>query len=142
MWHVNTPNKLDVYQILVQCWLTICDAGPASNQHWLVLAGLRSIAAALVLLTAGGDYKSTSTQCLFNVGPASPVLASIQSALVSASCWRYRHAGGTGCWRYRHDALNQSWVNVGLPPVTLAHIQLGAKRNTVTQYWADVGSAS
>ena len=40
-------------------------------------AGLRSIAAGLVVLTAGGDYKLTPTQCLLNVGPASPVLASI-----------------------------------------------------------------
>ena len=41
---------------------------------------------------------------------------------------------------YRQDALNQSWVNVG-PSVTLAHIQRGAKHDTVTQYWANVGSA-
>ena len=42
------------------------------------------------MLTAGGDYKPTLTQCLLNAGPASPVLASIHSALVSASCWRER----------------------------------------------------
>ena len=71
------------------------------------------------------------TQCLVNVGPASPVLASIHSALVSTSCWRY--------W---HNALNQSWVNVGPSSVTLAHIQRGAKHDTVSQYWANVGSAS
>ena len=50
--------------------------------HWL-----RSIAADLVVRTAGGDYKPTPTQCLLNVGPVSPVLASIHSALVSTSCW-------------------------------------------------------
>ena len=38
--------------------------------------------------------------------------------------------------------LHQSWVNVGPPSVTLAHIQHGTKHNTVTQYWANVGSAS
>ena len=43
------------------------------------------------------------------------------------------------CWRYGHDALNQSWVNVGRPSVTLAHIQRGVKHNTVTQYWANAG---
>ena len=45
------------------------------------------------------------------------------------------------CWWYGHDALNQSWVNVGRPSVTLAHIQSGAKHNTVmvTQYWANGG---
>ena len=31
------------------------------------------------------------------------------------------------CWQYEHDALNQSWVNVGPPSVTLAYIQRGAK---------------
>ena len=95
-----------------------------------VFAGLRSIAASLVVLTAGGDYKPTPNQCLLNVGPASPVLASIHSALVS-----------TSCWPYRHDTLIQSCVTVGLLFVTLAHIQRGAKHDTVTQYWANVGSA-
>ena len=38
--------------------------------------------------------------------------------------------------------LNQSWVNVGPPSVTLAHIQRGARQNTVTQYWANAGSES
>ena len=42
------------------------------------------------------------------------------------------------CWRYWHDALNQIWVNVGSPSVTLAHIKRGAKHDTVTQYWANV----
>ena len=46
------------------------------------------------------------------------------------------------CWRYRHDALNQSWVIVGPPSVTLAHIQHGARHGTVTRYWANVGWAS
>ena len=57
----------------------------------LVFAGLRSIAAGLVVLTAGGDYKPTATQSLLIVGPVSPVLASIHSDLVSTPCWRYRH---------------------------------------------------
>ena len=39
-------------------------------------------------------------------------------------------------------ALNQSWVNVGLPSVMLAHIQRRAKHDTVTQYCANVDSAS
>ena len=42
------------------------------------------------------------------------------------------------CWRYWHDTLNQSWVNVGPPSLTLAHIQSGTKHSTVTQYWANV----
>ena len=58
-------------------WLSI---KPALVQR-LVFVGLRSIASGLVVLTAVGDY---------NVGPASPVLASIHSALVSTSCWQER----------------------------------------------------
>ena len=46
------------------------------------------------------------------------------------------------CWRYGDNALKQSWVNVSPPSVTLAHIQRGTKHNTVTQYWANGGSAS
>ena len=83
------------------------------------------------MLTAGGEYKPTPTQCLLTVGPATLVLASMHSALVT-----------TSCWRYQHDALNLSWVNVGLPSVTMADIQRVAKQDTVTQYWANVGSAS
>ena len=99
---------------------------------------LLGIPARLVMLnTARGDYKPTLTQCLLNVGPASSVLASIHSVLVSTSCCRYLHASSTG-----HDALNQNWVIVGPPFVTLAHIQRGAKHNTATQYWANAGSAS
>ena len=56
--------------MLVQCWPTVCVAGPASNQH-----------AGLVVLTAGGELKPIPTQCLLNVGPAAPVLGSIHSAL-------------------------------------------------------------
>ena len=41
-----------------------------------------------------------------------------------------------------HDALNQNWVNVGQPSVTLVHIQRDTKHDTVTQYWANVGTAS
>ena len=76
------------------------------------------------------EYNLTPIQCLLNVGPASPVLGRIHSAVVS-----------TSCWRYQHDALKQIWVNAGPPSMTLAHIQRGAKHNTVTQYWANVGSA-
>ena len=36
---------------------------------------------------------------------------------------------------YQHDALNQSWVNVGPPSVTQAHIKRNAKHDAVTQYW-------
>ena len=106
---------------------------PANTGRWpsiktalvqsLVFAELRSIAAGLVILTAGGEYKPTSTQCLLNVGPASPVLASIYSALVS-----------TSCWRYRHDGLNQSWTHIG-PPCLLSIVDGGS---TLAQHWVNV----
>ena len=63
-------------------WPTI---KPALIQR-LVFAMLRLIVTGLVLLTAGGDDKLTPTQCLLNDRPASPVLASIHSVLVSTSC--------------------------------------------------------
>ena len=47
------------------------------------------------MLTAGGECKPRPTQYMLNAGPASPVLASIHSALASTSCWRYQHAVGT-----------------------------------------------
>ena len=127
----QSQQTRDVDPKLVQCWLRRWPIIKPALVQRLVFAGLRSIAAGLVVLIAGGDYKPSPTQCLLNVGPASPVLASIHSALLS-----------TSCWRYRHDALNQSWVDVGPPSVTLAHIQCGAKQKTVTQYWANVGSMS
>ena len=95
---------------------------PSTIQHWTVLPVGSGVST---------EYKLTPSQCLLNVGPASPVLSSIHSALVS-----------TSCWRYQHDALNQSWVYVGPPSVMLAHIQRGAKHDMVTQYWANAGSAS
>ena len=93
----------------------------------------------------------TSTQCWFNAGPQSLALAINHSTLDSAFCWRWcvhrvradtdpmfvkcwasvAGAGqypfslvSTSCWWYQHDALNQSWVNVGPPSVTLANTGL------------------
>ena len=48
-------------------------------QHWTVL----SVGGGVSL-----ECKLTQIQCLWNVGPASPVLASLHSALVSTSSWR------------------------------------------------------
>ena len=95
---------------------------PSTIQHWTVLSVRGDVST---------EYNLTPIQCLSNVGPASAVLSSIHSALVSTSCW----------W-YQLDALNQSWVNVGPPCVMPDHIRRAAKHNTVTQYRANVGSAS
>ena len=72
----HTPSEHDVDPVLVQCWPTVCDAGPALNQHWFNASCLLGAAFAdLVVLTAGGEYKPTPTQCLLNAGSAPPVMA-------------------------------------------------------------------
>ena len=82
---------------------------------------------------------------------AGPILAhrllrwpSIKSALVSTPrvCW----AAGLAV-QADADAMSvKCWASVagavGPPSVTLAHIRRGVKHDTVTQYWANVGSAS
>ena len=81
----------------VQCWTSVEDVGPTLHTCYTNILCLLGIAAGLVLLnTAGGNYKPKPTQCLLNVGPASPVLATIHSVLVSTSWCRYLHAGSTG----------------------------------------------
>ena len=43
----HSKQTQDVEPMLVQCWYTVCDAHPASNQHWFnasCLLGLHSIA--------------------------------------------------------------------------------------------------
>ena len=42
--------------MLAQCWPTVCDADPASNQHWFNASCLL-ITAGLVVLTAGGEME-------------------------------------------------------------------------------------
>ena len=61
---------------------------------------------------AGGEYKPTPTQCLLNVGPASPMLASIHSVLHSGRIlctWIAYTAPNVGQsrtqWLYQHVAL-------------------------------------
>ena len=85
-------------ETLTQCW---SNSGPTSAtlaQHQTSTGSTPRVcwAAGLAVHTDGGEYKPTPTQCLLNVGPASPMLASIHSALVSTSFWRYMHAGSTG----------------------------------------------
>ena len=58
--------------------------------------------------------------------PVYPFCPSQYFILLVPACWRHSTGG--------HNALNQSWVNVGPPSVMLAHIQRGAKHDTVTQY--------
>ena len=91
------------------------------THHWfnaLCLLGYVQLAAGLILLAA---------YCL------PPLQADTDP--ITVKCWA--SIAGAG-----HDALNQSWVNGGPPSVTLAHIQRCAEHDTVTQYWANVGSTA
>ena len=128
MWLVNSPSK---HEILTQCW---SDAGQMLAhrlRHWPSIKPALVKRPALVV-TAGGEYQPTPTQCLVNVGPASSVLGSIYSALVSTSCWRYRHDALYQSWVIVGlRSVYQSWVNVGLRSVTLAHIQRYTKHHPV-----------
>ena len=121
-----------------QCWSNSGPPSAALAQHPTSTGSTPRVCwdAGLAVHTAGGEYKPTQTQCLSNVGPASSVLASIHSALVSTSCRR------TGMLAVTAHAFNQSWVKVDPPHVTLAHIQRGDKHNMVNQYWANASSAS
>ena len=63
------------------------------------------------------------------------------------ACWvpALQGASMSGCRLLSFRSIqikNKGWVYVGPPSVTLAHIQRGVKHDTVTQYWANVGSAS
>ena len=63
------------------------------------------------------EYKLTPIQCLLNVGPASPVLASINSALISISCWRKCvHIGlvYTDPMRLNVGQRRTQWPDIGL----------------------------
>ena len=91
----NTPCK---HETLTRCWSNAGISSATLAQHYTSTGSTPCVcwAAGLVVHTAGGEYKPTPTQCLLNIGPASPVLASIHSALVSTPSWRYWYAGGTG----------------------------------------------
>ena len=92
MWLVNTPSKHETSTLpantrtsaglmlanSLRCWPSIKPA----LFLCLMFTELRSIADGLVVLTAGGNYKPTLTQCLLNVGPGSQMLAGILSSLV------------------------------------------------------------
>ena len=99
----SQQNDVDLMLRLVHSLRRWPSIKPALVQHltfvqcWTNVLCLLGIAAGLALLnTAGGDYKPTLTQCLLNVGPASPALAGIHSVLVITSCCRYLYTGSMG----------------------------------------------
>ena len=71
MWPVNTPSK---HEMLTKCW---SNSGPPSA----TLAQHKTSTGSTGLWV--WKRKPTPTQYLLNVGPASPVLTSIHSTIVS-----------------------------------------------------------
>ena len=64
-------QKRDVHPVLIQCWATVCDAGPTLNLH-RVNVPLECHCSVLYLHT-NTDWEMT--QCWFYVGPSSATLA-------------------------------------------------------------------
>ena len=86
--------------------------------------------------TNAGRYINTlaaSRACQYPFSPSQDLMLAGEHAHSM-----HRHRTNVRYTDTLHDALNQSRVNVGL---MLAHIQRGAKHDTVSQYWANVGSA-
>ena len=137
MWFVNTPSK---HETLTQCWSNAGSPSATLAQHETSTGSTPCVCwAAFNSSWSGSAYCWRRLQGQLQA----------DTDRMSAKCWTsvadagsFHSALVTSCWRYWHDALNQSCVNVGSPSVTLAHIQRGAKQDTVTQYWANVGSAS
>ena len=132
---VNSPSK---HEMLTQCWSNSCPPSATLAHHQTSTGSMPRVcwAAGLARHTAGSEYKLTPIQFLVN-------WASIAGAgQYPFSPSQYFMLAVPACWRYRHDSLNQRWVNVGPPSVTLAHIQRGAKHDMITQYWVNVGVAS
>ena len=81
-------DGLRVWQCMPQ--LTRDIVGLMLSQRRRLWTSIKTTLAQYIVLAghAGGEYKLKTTQWLLNVEPASPVLASIHSVLVSTSCWR------------------------------------------------------
>ena len=149
--------------MLFQCWPTVSDAGPASNQHWFN--------ASCLLGCVQPSKHKTFVYHLYNVGPTSNRLVqmlyrcfvfagnSIWSCIaycwrrlqadtdpMSIKCWasvagagQYPFSPSTSCCRYLNAGGTgmMLWTKAGLmltpQSVMLAHIQRGAKHDTVIQ---------
>ena len=55
-WFNNWQETRSVDLVLVQCWPTVCDAGPILNQHWLNT--WRVLSCLLLAVLDGGDEKT------------------------------------------------------------------------------------
>ena len=102
--------------------------------------------AGLAVHTADGENKPSPTQCLLNVRPASPVLASIHSARVSTSCWRYRHAGGTSTMLWTKAGLMLArclwrWPTFSVAPNTTRWPNTGLLLAQCRRQWTNISPA-
>ena len=124
--HVQQTQHVN--PIPVQCWSTV--AGSGHQPFWTVL------------FVGGGvstEYKLTPIQCMLNVGPASQVLGSIHSALVSTSLMLWTKAGlmlARRLWRWptfsaKHDTVARYRANVG-----------SALYPTLAQHWINVSCST
>ena len=140
MWLVNNPANKQTQQIRgtspmpIQCRYTTCDAGSAPNQHQANASRLLSNSPH----RHHNKTRYTSPQRRYNADPALQTVGQ-HCTNTGRTIISHIHTKGTCMLAYDYDALNQSWVNVGPPSVTLARIQRDIKHDKVTQYWANVG---
>ena len=90
----------------------VCDSGPATNQHWfnaLCLLGCE-YGSAFCWRPVQADTNPMYVKCWVSLARAG------QYSFIPS---QYFMLAVPAFWRYWHDALNQSWVNVGLLSVTL-----------------------
>ena len=91
----HSQQTRDVDPMLVQCWPTVCDSGPASNQHWFKALCLL-IAAGLVMLTAAAItswHRPMSAKCWVSVAvagqyPFSPGQYFMLAGALAHPAWR------------------------------------------------------
>ena len=130
----NPVNTQNICIPFVQCWTNVEDVGPTLYKSMLYKC----------FVLAGNSRWSGIAYCWRRLqADTDPMYGKCWASVAGAGQYpfspnQYFELPVPVCWRYGHDALNQSWVIVGPQSVTLAHIQ----RDTVTQYWANVYSAS
>ena len=141
---VNTPNKHDVDQILTKCWSNTGPQSATLAQHQTSTGSAPRVCWELRSISCWSDGTYCWQRLQVDTDPMSvKCWASVAGAVqYPFSPSQFFILAVPACCQYWHDALNESWVIVGPPSVALAHIQRGAKHDTITQYWANVGSAS
>ena len=127
---VNTPSKHDDNPMSVQCWPTICDTGPTSNQRWFN--------ASCLLGCVQPSKHKTFVQCWTNVEDVVPTL---YKCYTNVLCLLGIAAGlvllAAYCWPRPSRPYVKCWVSIAGP-----HSAWHQTRHGNPIYWANVGSAS